>query len=166
MSAAEPPDAESRSVSPRSARAPACVLRAPVPKCRILAGVACAGLCAIVLASVSRSSADDTSSQLVFSSLFGSASGQAPVIFLSIVAGPEGTIYLSGRTTAGGFPTTPNALKPNPPAEANRPSLPFLATVDPSSWARRSSPLHLLRERRCAGARRPTLTTTWADGGG
>jgi len=54
------------------------------------------------------------------------------VIFLSIAAGPEGTIYLSGRTTAGGFPTTPNALKPNPPAEANRPSLPFLATIDPS----------------------------------
>jgi hypothetical protein len=109
--------------------------------CRRRAGPAaclvavCAALCAIGFALVARSSADSSSSQLVFSSLFGAEDS----FFSRVAPGPGGTVYFAARTPAGDFPVTPNALQPNPPpippvpAELRQHS-PFdvLGVIDPS----------------------------------
>jgi hypothetical protein len=94
--------------------------------------------CAIGLSFAIRSSADSASSQLVFSSLFPSGGS-----FQFIAPGPGGTIYVAGTTLIANsqfppFPTTPDALQPDPPpvppvpSELNQGFLNFLAVIDPS----------------------------------
>jgi hypothetical protein len=93
--------------------------------------------CAIGLSFVIRSSADSSSSQIVFSSTFPSGAS-----FRSIAPGPGGTIYVAGTAdlaapSADQFPTTPNAFQRNPPpvsASTNGipPTVPFFAVIDPT----------------------------------
>jgi hypothetical protein len=94
--------------------------------------------CAIGLSFAIRSSADSASSQLVISSLFPSGGS-----FQFIAPGPGGTIYVAGTTPIANsqfppFPTTPDALQPDPPpvppvpSELNQGFLNFLAVIDPS----------------------------------
>jgi Beta-propeller repeat len=98
---------------------------------RLILAAICAALCAGG-ALVAQSSADSSSAQLVFSSVFGNESLNS--FFSAIALGPGGTVYFVARSVAG-FPVTSNALQPDPPF----PVSPFdsannsvLGVIDPS----------------------------------